>query len=236
MSKKSWIFYHCKYFRSLLQNHAYQLAYVSLMLTTQRGNTSQLKSLQHGKLANVLFSTLLNPLSWNLGNYQLKNPTKKKKKTTYKTQVDSHCPIRLAWTAVRKSIQRIPWGRYCWLYITFTCCLSEQRRAVEGGKTRQRTVSFLPTQLRAKEREMYIKGLPDSRAGGQQSNCHCVSGEWGRKNQQKLRKIHLPEERDYSDKQSIYIQLRFSAKEREAMEMDNKHRRICQQHIWNQKG
>lgn len=51
------------------------------MLTTQRGNTSQLKSLQHGKLANVLFSTLLNPLSWNLGNYQLKNPTKKTQPT-----------------------------------------------------------------------------------------------------------------------------------------------------------
>lgn len=58
----------------------------------------------------------------------------------------------------------------------------------------------------------------------------CVMSE-GEKRQQKLRKIHLPEERDHHNKELIYIQLRFSAKQGEAT--DNKQRRICPQDIWN---
>lgn len=180
------------------------------MLITQWGNTSRLNSFQHGKLAIVLFSILLNAPSWNLGQLSAV------KILFQLIPTDLSGWLEQLW----ESVQRIPWGSYCWLYIIFTCCLSEHRRLVEGRETRQRTVSFLPIQLRAKEREKDIKDLPDSRAGGWQSNCHCVCGEWGRKRQQKLRKIHLPEERDHSDKQLIYIQRRFSAKEGEAM--DNK--------------
>lgn len=44
------------------------------------------------------------------------------------------------------------------------------------------------TQLRAKEREKDIKGLPDSGAGGWQSNCHCVCDEWGGKKTAKTEK------------------------------------------------
>lgn len=198
------------------------------MLITQWGNISKLNSFQHGNLAIFLFSILLNAPSWNLGQLPAeKNPI------SYYTQLiptDLSGWLEQLWET---AVEHLPWGRCCWLYIIFTCYLSENRRLVEGRGTRQRTVSFLPIQLRAKEREKDMKDLPDSRAGGWQSNCHCVYGERGRKRQQKLRKIHLPEERDHSDKQLIYIQLRLSAKEGEAT--DNNHRRICQQHIWKHK-
>lgn len=91
----------------------------------------------------------------------------------------------------------------------------------------------MPTQLKAKEREKDFKASQTvEQEDGKIVVTVCVVSE-GEKDS-KTRKIHLPEEREHSDKQLIYIQLRFSAKEGEAM--DNKHRKICQQEFWNQIG